>query len=169
VGKLRAFVQRLSHEPPFRLSTKVAVKRFSTSVRTKGCWDVAVRPQYLADLLAAADDALRDGVEEISAFELEPRVETGCLRWQLAAAEDPSRVASEKACIWCFHALLGIGGRESRIRRSVRSIPHHNLREEMAKKHSWLPAKTLGQNLDGSRFAAVLLGRKSFTFIILLS
>jgi hypothetical protein len=67
VGKLRAFVQRLSHELPFRLSTKIAVKRFSTSVRTKGCWDVAVRPQYLAGLLAAADEALGDGVEEISA------------------------------------------------------------------------------------------------------
>jgi hypothetical protein len=38
VGKLRAFVERLLREPPYRLFSKVAVTRFATSVRIKARW-----------------------------------------------------------------------------------------------------------------------------------
>jgi hypothetical protein len=51
------------------LLTKAAVKMLSTSIRTKARWDVAPRPQYLAGVLAAADEAIQEGVKEISVFE----------------------------------------------------------------------------------------------------
>jgi hypothetical protein len=49
--------------------TKAAIKRLPVSIRTKARWDVASRPQYLAGVLAAADEAILEGVREISVFE----------------------------------------------------------------------------------------------------
>jgi hypothetical protein len=69
MNKLSAFLRRLSEEPPFRLFTKAVIKRFPVSIRVKSRWDVVSRPQYLAGVLAAADEAIRDGVKEISVFE----------------------------------------------------------------------------------------------------
>ena len=69
LNRLFTFLGRLSEEPPFRLFTKLLVKAFPVSVRTKARWDVASRPQYLAGVLAAANEALEEGVEEISVFE----------------------------------------------------------------------------------------------------
>jgi hypothetical protein len=69
VNKLRGFLERLATEPPFRLFTKAIIKRSSVSNRTKARWDVASRPHYLAGVLAAADEALQEGIEEISVFE----------------------------------------------------------------------------------------------------
>jgi len=69
MNKLFMFLNRLSEEPPFRLITKVFIQRLPVSIRIKARWDVVSRPQYLAGLLAAVDEASRDGVKEISAFE----------------------------------------------------------------------------------------------------
>jgi hypothetical protein len=69
VNKLFVFLERLAQEPPFRLFTKIAVKRLPVSVRTKARWDVASRPQYLAGVLAATEEAREEGVKEISVFE----------------------------------------------------------------------------------------------------
>jgi hypothetical protein len=59
----------MSEEPPFRLITKAVIKRLPVSVRTKARWDTCPRPQYLAGVLAAADEAKQEGVGEISVFE----------------------------------------------------------------------------------------------------
>jgi hypothetical protein len=67
--KLAAFVGRLAEEPPFRLFTKACINRLPVSVRVKARWDVSSRPQYLAGILAAADEALHEGVKKISAYE----------------------------------------------------------------------------------------------------
>ena len=69
MSRFTTLIQRISEEPPFRLLTKAAVKMLSTSIRTKARWDVAPRPQYLAGVLAAADEAIQEGVKEISVFE----------------------------------------------------------------------------------------------------
>jgi hypothetical protein len=69
LNRLKAFVLRLAEEPPFRIISKVAIKRLPVSIRTQARWDVAARPQYLAGVLAAADEALEEGVKEIAAFE----------------------------------------------------------------------------------------------------
>lgn len=69
MSKLGVAFARLSEEPPFRLITKAIVKRLPVSIRTKARWDTDPRPQYLAGVLAAADEAKQEGVGEISVFE----------------------------------------------------------------------------------------------------
>jgi hypothetical protein len=69
VNKLLIFWNALAEEPPFRLFTKAVVKRVARSVRTRARWDVASRPQYLAGVLAAADEAIQEGIGAITAFE----------------------------------------------------------------------------------------------------
>jgi hypothetical protein len=56
-------------EPPFRQAVKIATRLLPTSVRTKDRWNAANRPQYLAGLLYAADQATREGVKAISVIE----------------------------------------------------------------------------------------------------
>ena len=69
MNKLSIAFARLSEEPPFRLITKAIIKRLPVSVRTQARWDTSPRPQYLAGVLAAADEAKQEGVGEISVFE----------------------------------------------------------------------------------------------------
>jgi hypothetical protein len=45
------------------------IKRLPCSIRTQERWDTSPRPQYLAGVLAAADEARQEGVAEISVFE----------------------------------------------------------------------------------------------------
>lgn len=69
MSKIGVFFRRLSEEPPFRLFTKSLVKQLPVSIRTKARWDVSSRPQYLAGVLAAADQAIQENIKEISVFE----------------------------------------------------------------------------------------------------
>jgi len=69
IDKVRIFAERLLEEPPFRLFARPLIARLPVSVRTKAHWDAVDRPQYLAGLLAAADEARRDNLTAISAFE----------------------------------------------------------------------------------------------------
>jgi len=62
-------LRRILEEPPFRLLTYLVVKHFATSIRTIDRWGAVGRPHYLAGVLAAADQALRENVKEISVFE----------------------------------------------------------------------------------------------------
>ena len=87
MSKIQEFLKRLCEEPPFRLFGKAAVKRFAKSVRTKARWDVASRPHYLVGMLAAADQALKEGVAEISAFEFGVAGGNGLLALSDIAAE----------------------------------------------------------------------------------
>ena len=62
-------IRRIFEEPPFRLAAYFFVKRFAKSIRTIDRWGAVDRPHYLAGVLAAADQALRENVTEISVFE----------------------------------------------------------------------------------------------------
>ena len=60
---------RVLREPPMRLLTKAIVSSLPFSARTKAFWDAVSRPQYLVGVLTAADQAVSQGIEEISVFE----------------------------------------------------------------------------------------------------
>ena len=62
-------IKRIFEEPPFRLVTYFVVKLFAKSIRTIDRWGAVDRPHYLAGVLAAADQALREHITEISVFE----------------------------------------------------------------------------------------------------
>jgi hypothetical protein len=62
-------LRRIFEEPPFRLVTYFVVKRLAKSMRTIDRWGAVDRPHYLAGVLAAANQALRENVNEISTFE----------------------------------------------------------------------------------------------------
>jgi hypothetical protein len=67
--KLIDFSIRLAEEPPIRLFAKSLITHIPASIRTKARWDAVDRPQYLAGVLAAADEALRDNLTAISVYE----------------------------------------------------------------------------------------------------
>lgn len=67
--KIISFTQQLLKEPPFRIFAKAAVKRLPVSIHTKARWDVSPRPHYLAGVLAAAQEAILEGIKEISVYE----------------------------------------------------------------------------------------------------
>jgi len=120
MGKVQAFVERLAQEPPFRLFTKVAAKAFASSVRTKARWDVASRPQYLAGMLAAADEALQEGVKEISAFEFGVAGGNGLL----AMAEIATAVSAEtgvRIAVYGFDTGSGL----PKLTGDYRDYPDH--------------------------------------------
>jgi len=87
VGKLLGFIGRVAEEPPFRLLTRAVLKTLPVSARTKARWDIAPRPQYLAGVLAAADEAAREGVREISVYEFGVAGGNGLLALGDCAAE----------------------------------------------------------------------------------
>jgi hypothetical protein len=64
-----SIVKRVIEEPPIRLLGYFFVKRFARSVRVIDRWAAVDRPNYLAGVLAAADQALREKVKAISVFE----------------------------------------------------------------------------------------------------
>jgi hypothetical protein len=68
-GRVGGFLNAILKEPPLRMLSRAVVKRLPTSVRTQALWDTAPRPQYLAGIMAAADQAKRESIEAISAFE----------------------------------------------------------------------------------------------------
>jgi hypothetical protein len=84
--KVKSFGARLAQEPPLRLFSRVLVKNFAKSVRTKAHWDAVARPHYLVGLLAAADQAVREQVPEICAMEFGVAQGKGLLALQEYAA-----------------------------------------------------------------------------------
>lgn len=63
------FFQRLAIEPPFRILVRQALQLFKLSTQTRALWEISRRPQYLIGTLAAAEQARRQGVKEISVIE----------------------------------------------------------------------------------------------------
>ena len=101
------FLKRLSEEPPFRLITRATIKRLPCTIRTKARWDVASRPNYLVGVLAAADQAKREGVSAISAYEFGVAGGNGLL----ALAESAEAVEQEvgvKIRVYGFDAGAGL-------------------------------------------------------------
>lgn len=62
-------VRRISAEPPFRLITKAILKLFPVSVATRDAWEISPRPAYLTGIRAAAVQARRQAIREISVIE----------------------------------------------------------------------------------------------------
>jgi hypothetical protein len=66
---LAEYIARAAKEPPFRLLTKQILRVWPASIRLKAEWDAVSRPNYLAGVLAGADQAGREGISRISAVE----------------------------------------------------------------------------------------------------
>jgi hypothetical protein len=62
-------LSRIMEEPPFRLLSYFLLKRFAKSTATIDRWGTVDRPHYFAGVLAAAKQAMSEGVPEISVFE----------------------------------------------------------------------------------------------------
>src|SRR5262249_16859098 len=56
-------------EPPLRRLVQYTVRMLPVSVRLKERWNAAERPQYLAGVLYAADQARREGRDAVSVVE----------------------------------------------------------------------------------------------------
>jgi len=67
--KLPHWFTRLSMESPFRVFTRLLLKRLSISASTRDQWCLSKRPGYLTGLLNAAGLARLEGVSEIIAVE----------------------------------------------------------------------------------------------------
>jgi len=107
VNKLSLFLSRLSEEPPFRLFTKAAIKRLPVSIRVKSRWDVAPRPQYLAGVLAAADEAIYEGIQAISVYEFGVAGGNGLLALE-EVAEDVEKETGVKISVYGFDNGSGL-------------------------------------------------------------
>lgn len=81
-----SIIDRIVEEPPFRLLSYFLVKRFAKSVRTLDRWGAFERPHYFAGVLAAADQALKEKVPEISVFEFGVAGGGGLVALQTCAA-----------------------------------------------------------------------------------
>jgi hypothetical protein len=69
MNKVSLFVHGMLREPPFRMVSRALVKAFSSSIRAKAEWDTVARPNYLAGVLKAADQARTEGIPEIAVLE----------------------------------------------------------------------------------------------------
>jgi len=86
-NKILLFLVRLVEEPPFRIFARTLIKILPAPIRMKAKWEAVSRPHYLAGVLAAADQAIRDGVPEISVIELGVAGGNGLLLLEKYAAE----------------------------------------------------------------------------------
>lgn len=68
-SRLLEAAERLGAEPPLRILVRALLKRLPVSTRTRARWDVSPRPAYLLGLVAAANQALKQRVGEISVIE----------------------------------------------------------------------------------------------------
>lgn len=105
--KIKLFGNRLAQEPPVRLFSRFVVKNFSRSVRTKAQWDAVARPQYLVGMLAAADQAAREQVQEICAIEFGVAQGHGLVALQeyAAAIENETKI---KIRVYGFDSGVGL-------------------------------------------------------------
>jgi hypothetical protein len=104
---IREFFGKLSQEPPFRLFSRLAVKYFGSSIRSKANWDAVSRPHYLVGTLQAADQALRQRVKQICVIEFGVAAGAGLLALQeyAAAVEQETGV---KISVYGFDTGKGI-------------------------------------------------------------
>ena len=59
----------VAKEPHFRLLAKQVLRSLPVSIRLKSAWDAISRPSYLTGVLAAADQAQRESISQISVVE----------------------------------------------------------------------------------------------------
>lgn len=100
-------LNRVLKEPPFRLFTRAIIKRFAKSVRARAFWDVSARPNYLAGVLAAANEAKEEGVTEISVYEFGVAGGNGLLALGDSAAEVEAATGI-KVLVYGFDTGMGL-------------------------------------------------------------
>ncbi|MFZ5836060.1 MAG: hypothetical protein ACOY2B_11870 [Pseudomonadota bacterium] len=105
---INSFIDALIKEPPFRVIAAAFIKRFSASIRLKELWDTAERPQYLTGILFGAEQALRQGVKEISVIEFGVAGGRGLLAMQQAAC-DVEAETGVKIHVFGFDLGSGLG------------------------------------------------------------
>lgn len=79
-------LSRLAMEPPFRIVARAVLKNLSVSVRTRCRWELSRRPAYLLGVYAAAQEALKEQVREISVLEFGVAGGEGLLALEYEAA-----------------------------------------------------------------------------------
>jgi len=62
-------LSRLAMEPPFRIVTRGLLKYLPVSVRTRAQWELSRRPAYLLGVYVAAQEAIKEHIQEISVIE----------------------------------------------------------------------------------------------------
>jgi len=82
-------------EPPFRILARAALGRFKLSSKERALWDLSTRPPYLLGIVAAAAQAQRQKVREISVIEFGVAGGAGLVAMQeeAAAVEADSGIA----------------------------------------------------------------------------
>jgi hypothetical protein len=105
-----ALVSRLSRvakEPPFRLLAKQVLSVAPVSVRVKSEWDAVSRPNYLAGVLAAADQAGREGISAVSVIEFGVAGGQGLLALQ-KISEDVEKETKVHVAVYGFDTGRGL-------------------------------------------------------------
>jgi hypothetical protein len=90
-------------EPPFRVVARAVLGRMKTSVKTRALWELSDRPAYLVGLHAAAEQAMRQGVPEISVVEFGVAGGHGLLAMQ-REAEAVERETGVRIMVFGFDA-----------------------------------------------------------------
>jgi len=83
---IRSALTRLFSEPPFRILARAALRMMKPSVSTRALWEISERPVYLLGVLAAAQQAIRQDVKEISVMEFGVAGGNGLLALEKEAA-----------------------------------------------------------------------------------
>jgi hypothetical protein len=109
MGSLGSFVQRMFEEPPFRLIGRALVSRLPFSIRTKARWEAVPRPNYLEGILAAADQAKREGTTSIAVYEFGVAGGSGLLA-MADMAEGVEQETGVKIKVFGFDAGSGLPG-----------------------------------------------------------
>jgi hypothetical protein len=100
-------LRALLTEPPFRSIAKLAARHLPVSVRTKDRFNAADRPQYLAGVLYASDQAKREGREAISVIEFGVAEGFGLLALQTHAAA-VERETGVRVAVYGFDSAGGL-------------------------------------------------------------
>lgn len=80
-------LSRLAMEPPFRIVARAVLKHLPVSVETRCRWELSRRPAYLLGVYAAAKEALKEEIREISVLEFGVAGGEGLLALEYDAAE----------------------------------------------------------------------------------
>jgi hypothetical protein len=79
------WMRRIAAEPPFRVVARAVLQKLARSAQLRSRWDISPRPPYLLGMLAAAHQARKQRVAEISVVEFGVAGGNGLLAMQREA------------------------------------------------------------------------------------
>jgi len=94
-------LHRLACEPPFRILVRSVLQYLPVSVQQRALWEISPRPHYLLGVLAAAKQALRERVGQISVIEFGVAGGNGLVALQ-SEAEAVEQATSVKIRVFGF-------------------------------------------------------------------